>query len=146
MDGKKSGSGSGWLCNNSDEFKTSEAETDPAKKTWPLSLYFRFEDQSRIDYLIWYDDKNKDALVEGDIYVKTKNDADFKLVMENVAFDAGVTPTRIDFPTALIDPVEIKVVAKKSYTTNQSVKRYLLVREVEFIVINPNNFDPADPF
>lgn len=145
-DGKKSGSGSGWLCNNSDEFKTSEAETDPAKKTWPLSLYFRFEDQSRIDYLIWYDDKNKDALVEGDIYVKTKNDADFKLVMENVAFDAGVTPTRIDFPTALIDPVEIKVVAKKSYTTNQSVKRYLLVREVEFYRHNPNNFDPLTLF
>jgi len=145
-DGKKSGSGSGWLCNNSDEFKTSEAETDPAKKTWPLSLYFRFEDQSRIDYLIWYDDKNKDALVEGDIYVKTKNDADFKLVMENVAFDADVTPTRIDFPTALIDPVEIKVVAKKSYTTNQSVKRYLLVREVEFYRHNPNNFDPLTLF
>lgn len=145
-DGKYSGTGSGYLCSDKDEFKASEAETDPAKKTWPLSLIFKFEDQSRIDYFIWYDDKNKDALSVGDVYVKTKTDADFKLVMKDVAFDAGTTPTRIDFPVALIDPIEIKVVAKTVYTTNQSVKRYLLVREVEFYRQNPNNFDPMTLF
>ena len=120
-DGKYSGTGSGYLCSDKDEFKASEAETDPAKKTWPLSLIFKFEDQSRIDYFIWYDDKNKDALSVGDVYVKTKTDADFKLVMKDVAFDAGTTPTRIDFPVALIDPIEIKVVAKTVYTTNQKI-------------------------
>lgn len=144
-DTKKSGTGSGYQCSASDKYKVSEAETDPAKKTWPLSLIFKFEEQSRIDYLIWYDDKNKDALSTGDIYVKTKTDADFKLVMEDVAFDAGTTPTRIDFPVALVDPVEIKVVAKSVFTT-ANVERYLLVREVEFYRQNPNNFDPMTLF
>lgn len=145
-DTKISGTGSGYLCDARDEFKASEAETDPTQKTWPLSLTFKFEEQSRIDYFLWYDDKNKDALTAGDIYVKTKTDADFKLVMEDVKFDAGTTPTRIDFPVALTDPVEIKVIAKTVYTTSQTAKRYLLIREVEFYRQNPDNFDPLTLF
>lgn len=145
-DTKKSGTGSGYQCAAEDEFKASEAETNPAKKAWPLNLTFKFENQPRIDYLVWYDDKNKDALTTGDIYVKTKTDADFKLVIKDVAFDAGTTPTRIEFPVALIDPVEIKVVAKAVYTTLSTAKRYLLIREVEFYRQNPDNFDPLTLF
>lgn len=112
---------------------------------FPITLDYHFEDQERIDYLVYH--PRSDGGVNGhfkevEIWVATQTEPSLvKQVVHD--FKGSGSAARIGFSEPLMNPTTIRFIVKSGTGDGQG---FASCAEMEFFQKNPDNFDPSALF
>ena len=119
---------------------TYHSEFNGGPNVFPVTLDYNFENEERIDYLIYHPRIiTNGQLQETEIWVSTEATPEFTKLMD-YDFEGTKIQTKIIFDDPLIKPKSVRFVVKSGVNDD------VAVMEMEFYRKNPDMFDPLTLF
>lgn len=106
---------------------------------FPITLEYFFENQDRLDYIIYYPRQYSSNGIFKDVEIWTKSEGETNYTKQvDYSFENSNSPSVIFFDTPISNPIAVKFVVKKGYGDRQG---FASCAEMEFYKTNSENFD-----
>lgn len=106
-------------------------------ENWPLRITFEFDEQERVDYIIYYP-AGSDIIRKAELLVSTIENPEYTKLMDVEL--SSTSAARITLPEPVIHPKGIR------FVVSETSSNYLIIKEMEFYRRNPDNYDPMNLF